>query len=297
MEALGDIRPSTAYTRELGDEVRDVRTRSGLSLTKLAEGLGWSKGKLSKLENGARGSDVVDLIRLVGYCQGDQAALDRVLTIAREGEKGYMIRPHLDGVPDGLRALIASERKAVAMIDYEAMRIPGLLQTEDYARAVMLSGSDPLAAVEAGVQTRMERQEILRRPQPAQTAFFIHEAALHSWVGGWEVMADQMLQLALLSAWGHLQIRIVPFRMGGQAWTPFSFRMMEFKDSEPVIHAANLTFSVLSERSEVVERHRSVSDLLHASALSAEESRSEFARWADHYERLRGSDDRAGRMA
>ncbi|HWO60295.1 MAG TPA: helix-turn-helix transcriptional regulator [Umezawaea sp.] len=297
MEALGDFRPSTAYTRELGDEVRDVRTRSGLSLTKLAEGLGWSKGKLSKMENGRRGSDVVDLIRLVGYCQGDDASLDRILTIAREGETGYIIRPHVDGVPDGLRALIASECKANVMIDYEAMRIPGLLQTEDYARALMLSGSDPREAVEAGVQTRMERQEILRRPHPAQTTFFIHEAALHSWVGDWQVMADQMLQLALLSASGHLRIRIVPFRTGGQAWTPFSFRLMEFKDSEPVVHAANLTFSVLSERPEVVGRHRSVTELLHASALSAQESRSEFARWADHYERLRGADDESGRLA
>ena len=297
MEALGDIRPSTAYTRELGDEVRDVRTRSGLSLTKLAEGLGWSKGKLSKLENGARGSDVVDLIRLVGYCQGDQAALDRVLTIAREGEKGYMIRPHLDGVPDGLRALVASERKAIAMIQYEAMAIPGLLQTEAYARAIMLTGDDPREAVEPGVRTRMERQEILRRAHPPQSAFFIHESALHAWVGDWQVMADQMLQLALLSAWGHIEIRVVPFHAGNRYWCAHPFRLMEFQDCEPVIHAANMTYSVLSERPEVVKGHRAVTEELHAVALDAQESRSEFARWADHYERLRGSDDRAGRMA
>lgn len=297
MEAFGDFRPSTAYTRELGDEVRDVRTQSGLSLTKLAEGLGWSNGKLSKLENGRRGADVVDLIRLVGYCHGDQAALDRVLDIAREGERGYLVRPHFDGVPDALRALIASERKAMAMVDYEAMHVPGLLQTEDYAREIMRSAGDPDAAIEAGVRTRMERQEVLRRSQPPQAAFFIHEAALHSQVGDCQVMADQMLQLALLGAWGHLQIRVIPFRLGGRAWIPHSFRLMEFKDGGPVVYTANLNFSVLSERPEVVTRHQSVADLLHTSALGAQESRSEFARWADHYERLRGTDDGAGRLA
>lgn len=291
MEALGDFRPSTAYTRELGDEVRDVRTQSGLSLTKLAEGLGWSKGKLSKLENGRRGADVVDLIRLVGYCHGDQASLDRVLDIAREGETGYLIRPHVDGVPDGLRALVASERRVIAMTQYEAMAIPGLLQTEDYARAIMLTGGDPREAIEPGVRTRMERQEILRRSRPAQSVFFIHEAALHAWVGDLQVMADQMLQLALLSAWGHLEIRVVPFRAGNKYWCGHPFRLMEFRDSEPVIHADNMTYSVLSERPEVVKSHREMTDELHASALSAQESRSEFARWADHYERLRGQDD------
>ncbi|PRY38264.1 helix-turn-helix domain-containing protein [Umezawaea tangerina] len=294
MEALGDFRPSTAHTRELGDEVREVRERSGLSLTKLAEGLGWSPGKLSKLEHGRRGGDVVDLIRLVGYCQGDQASLDRILSIAREGETGYIIRPHLDGVPDALRALISSERRATTMFDYESMRVPGLLQTEDYARALMLAGSDPRFAVEPGVQTRMERQEVLHRSQPAHSTFFIHEAALHSWVGDWQVMADQMLHLALTSAAGHLHIRLVPFRGGSQVWTAFPFRLMEFKDSEPLVHSANLTFSVLSERPEVVKRHRAVTEAINAMALSEEESRSEFARWADHYERLRGDDDNAG---
>jgi transcriptional regulator with XRE-family HTH domain len=291
VEALGDFRSSTAYTRELGDEVRDVRTQSGLSLTKLAEGLGWSNGELSKLENGRRGADVVDLIRLVGYCHGDQAALDRVLDIAREGERGYLIRPHVDGVPDGLRALVASERRATAMMDFETMRIPGLLQTEDYARAIMTAGSDPRPAIEPGLHTRMDRQEVLRRSRPPQSTFYIHEAALHTWVGGWEVMANQMLQLVLLSAWGHIEVRLVPFRIGNRGWMSNPFRLMEFKDSEPVIHAAGLTFSVLSERPEVVKRHREVTDELHLLALSAEESRSEFARWADHYERLRGQDD------
>jgi hypothetical protein len=82
----------------------------------------------------------------------------------------------------------------------------------------------------------------------------------------------------------------VPFRVGNKDWMANPFRLMEFKDSEPVVHASNLTFSVLSERPEVVKRHLEVTDNLHRVALSAQESRSEFARWADHYERLRGQD-------
>ncbi len=292
MEALGDFRPSTAYTRELGDEVRDVRTRSGLSLTKLAEGLGWSKGKLSKLENGRRGSDVVDLIRLVGYCQGDQASLDRILTIAGEGETGYIIRPHLDGVPDGLRALVASERKAATIATFEPNVIPGMLQTPDYARALMTTSGDP--AVEAGVKTRMERQELLHRAMPPRCTFFIHEAALHGWVGGDQVMSDQMLQLALWSAWGHVEIRLVPFAAGARQSLLHSLRYMSFASSEPVVYAEIQALSVLSERPEVVATHKQALDDIDHLALDAQESRSEFARWADRYERLRGQDDPGG---
>jgi transcriptional regulator with XRE-family HTH domain len=289
VEALGDFRPSTAYARELGDEVRDVREQSGLSLTKLAEGLGWSKGKLSKLENGSRGADTVDLIRLVGYCHGDQAALDRVLDIAREGERGYLIRPHLDGVPDGLRALIASERKAATITTFERNVIPGMLQTRDYARALMSTSGD--VAVEAGVQTRMERQELLRLPAPPECTFYIHESALHGWVGSSRVMADQMLQLALWSAWGHISIRLVPFAVGNRQSLLHPMRYMSFTASYPVVYIEGQALSVLSERPEVVAAHKRAIDEIDQLALDAQESRSEFARWADQYERLRGPDD------
>ncbi|MEO6083839.1 MAG: helix-turn-helix transcriptional regulator [Umezawaea sp.] len=292
MEALGDFRPSTAYTRELGDEVRDVRTQSGLSLTKLAEGLGWSSGKLSKLENGRRGADTVDLIRLVGYCHGDQAALDRVLDIAREGERGFLIRTHLDGVPDGLRALIASERKAATITTFEPNVIPGMLQTPEYARALMMTSGDP--AVEAGVMTRMERQELLRRPEPPECTFFIHEAAMHGWVGGSRVMADQMLQLALWSGWGHVTIRLVPFAVGNRQSFLRSFRYMSFTANEPVIYTEGHALSVWSERPEVVAAHKNAINDIDGFALDAQESRSEFARWADRYDRLRGHHDPEG---
>ncbi|WNV88777.1 helix-turn-helix transcriptional regulator [Umezawaea sp. Da 62-37] len=289
MEALGDFQPSTAHTRELGDEVREVRERSGLSLTKLAEGLGWSPGKLSKLEHGRRGGDVVDLIRLVGYCQGDQAAVDRILNIAHEGDTGYLIRPHLDGVPDGLRALASSESKATAITSFERNVVPGMLQTPEYARALMSTSGDP--AVEAGVRTRMERQELLHRPTPPKCTFFIHESALHGWVGGSQVMADQMLQLALWSAWGHVDIRLVPFSAGNRQSLLHPLKHLTFAVAHPVVYIEGQALSVLSERPEVVAAHESAIADIGRLALDAQESRSEFARWADRYERLRGQDD------
>lgn len=271
-----------------------MRKQSGMTLSKLAEGLGWSISRLANIEAGRRGTHLIDMVRLVGYCQADQAALDRVVDIAKEAETGYLIRPHVDGIPDGLRALRVNERKAAEIIDYQTMVVPGLLQTPEYARAVMLGSGDPLEAVEPGVATRMERQEVLRGPRPTQGTFFVHESALHSWVGGWQIMADQMLQLALWSAWKHLSIRLVPFAVGSSLWTSQSFKLLEFKDSAPVVHTSNLVFSVLSERAEVVKKHQDGVEYFDRVALSAQESRSEFARWADHYERLRGQDDPGG---
>ncbi|HEX6346998.1 DUF5753 domain-containing protein [Umezawaea sp.] len=278
MDAPGDFRPSAARTREPGDEARAVRTRRWLDPAALAEGLGWSTAAPSTPGAGSRGAAVVDLIGLIGSCRGDGASLDRTPTTA--GEPGYTVRTRLDGV----RALVADERRAAAVVAYEAMRVPGLLQTGDYARAITRSGGE---SAEPAVSARTERQEVLRGSGPPRARFFLHEAALHNGVGDRRVMAAQLLRLVLLGERDHVEIRLVPFRVGNRDWMTNPFRLVEFEDGEPVVHAAGLTFSVRSGRPDVVERHLRVIGDLHRLALDAGESRSEFVRWADHYERSR----------
>ena len=271
-----------------------MRKQSGMTLSKLAEGLGWSTSRLSNIEAGRRGTHLIDMVRLVGYCQADQAALDRVVDIAKEGQTGFLVRPHVDAPPDGVRALRASERKAAEIVTFESMLIPGLLQTPEYARAVMLGSEVPPKAAESGVELRMERQELLRGSTPPDCTFFIHEAALHAWAGDWQIMADQMLQLALRSAWRHITIRLVPFAAGNRHEFRNAFVCMAFKEGLPVAYTETAAMSVLSERPEVVEKYHHAVKILNRLALDAQESRSEFARWADRYERLRGQDGSGG---
>lgn len=194
-------------------------------------------------------------------------------------------------MPDGLRALVSSEREATTIVAYEPMVVPGMLQTPDYASAVISASDDPPESVEPAVETRMRRQDLLRRPAPPECAFFLHEAALHSVVGGPEVMADQILQLALWSAWPHVTIRLVSFAAGHDRNLLHQFQYMGFKDSGPVVYTDNLATIVLSGRSEMVAKHKSAMEALDWLTLSAQESRSEFVRWADKYERLRGHHD------
>lgn len=230
MTAGEDIRPTTAYT-----------------LSKLGEGLGWPTG--------GPGSHLVDLVRLVGYSRTDQSALDRVLDIAK-----------VDHVP----SLRAGERAARAIVSFEPLIVPGLLQTPEYAAAVALE--DDVVA----------RRELLRGPQPPDCTFYVHEAALHAWAGDWRVMADQVLQLSLWGASRHISIRLVPFAAGTRREFRTAFTCLAFPDGRTAVY----TGAVPSERAEVVGEYRKAVGVLDRLALGEPESRSEFARWADHCERL-----------
>ncbi|HEX6344468.1 helix-turn-helix transcriptional regulator [Umezawaea sp.] len=294
LDAERHARPTTARSRELGWELHLARKRANLTATAVAEELGWSLGKLSKLENGWRGADPWDYGTLLGRLGADRRTRDRVRRIASEQDVGLFARPLEDRVPDRLTCVTIHERAALTMQGYDPMVVPGLLQTEAYARAVVAtSGALSDAELDAVVRIRVERQAVLTGERSPETTCYIHETALRSVVGGDRVMHDQMMRLVFMCGWKRLHPRVVPLAAGGHWALGHSYNLMTFgRGLAPVVYTENDVSAVFAEEEGAVERFRHKSACLDELALDVERSRRVFSQWATVYGRRaqRGAD-------
>ncbi|MFT7834912.1 helix-turn-helix transcriptional regulator [Saccharothrix sp. BKS2] len=279
-----DSRESNALSRELGDALRRARRGSEVRFGNLAEELGWSPGKISKLERGTRGTSPLDVARYVGHLRTDQSTYDHIMSLVQEPNTGHLVRPHKIAMPDDLRALLLHEQTARVIWAYEVVNIPGLLQTVDYAAALI-----GLPNFEHGVANRMARQRIFDRPRPPLGCFFILESVLRHVVGGPQVMYEQMLQLLFRGG-----VRLLTFENQLPPSLLAAFTFMTFADHQPVSYAETGPMSVFSDDPGTTERFRQACNDLDRVALSEEESRSVFAEWADRYDRLREEQRGAG---
>ncbi len=280
-------RPTTARSRELGQELHLARKRAKLKATTVAEELGWSPGKLSKMEHGWRGTDSWDYGTLLGKLGADRQTRDRIRRIASEQDVGHFIRVHEGRLSDNLLCLMIHERAALTMHKYEPMLIPGLLQTEPYMRAVM-SQYVSLSAEELDffVASRIERQQVLGGGRAPDATFYIHEAALQAVIGGSQVMHDQMMRLAFMCGWSRLRPRVIPLSAPGHPALVYAYNLMTFATPiKPVAYAENDVATVFAEDETSIEVYQRKSDALGNLALDAEQSRLVFAHWADVYDR------------
>jgi hypothetical protein len=271
------VRLSTARSRELGEELRRVRHHVKMSSAVTASDLGWSLGKLSKLETGSRGTSPVEIGTLLGRLGADKPTRDRIVAIATEPDTGSFLRTH-DRAPDALAALSLHENAARTITAYEPLTVPSLAQTEDYAHA--------LTRDRGLVRTRIARQERLRRPDGPDTVLFVHEAALRSTVGDPRVMRDQMLHLTLMCGWPRVRPRLVPASVGFDAALGRPATLLTF--AAPLRSLAYVEIDVVTvfqDDPDAVTRYDRKMRRLDSLALSPALSGDVFARWADTYER------------
>ncbi|WP_199444077.1 helix-turn-helix domain-containing protein [Umezawaea beigongshangensis] len=270
------LRLSTAQSRELGEELRLVRHRMKLSSKQVAESLGWSQAKLSKLEGGSRGTSPWEIGALLGCCGADKPTRDRILAIATESDTGSFLRVH-NGQPDTLVALTLHERMAHTITTYEPLVVPSLAQTEEYAYA--LTGN------RLTVAARMARQEALRAPDGPTTALYIHEAALHNSIAGPEVMRDQMLHLTLMCSWTRKTPRLIPMTARSLPAVKDPGTLMSFTDPiKPLAYIETDMATVFHDTSDDVAAYASKMHQLDQLALTAELSSKVFTYRANNYE-------------
>jgi hypothetical protein len=295
MEEDHHSRPATARTRELGQELRLARQRANLTATTVAEELGWSQGKLSKLEHGWRSTSDWDYGTLLGKLGADPQTRARIHRIASEQDIGHFLRAHDGLLSDNLLCLMIHERAASTMCKYETMLIPGLLQTEAYARAVINPDGIYLPDEhDFKLAARLDRQAVLTGPRSPEVTFYIHEVAMRAAVGGNQVMHDQMMRLAFMCEWDSLTIRVIPMSRGGHPALRHSFNLMTFtKSISPVAYSETDVATVFTEEPKSIEVYQRKQRALADLALDAEQSRSVFVRWADVYDR-RGDRDVEG---
>jgi transcriptional regulator with XRE-family HTH domain len=268
----------TVRRRELGAVLRRLRTEAGLTVEQVTEELLCSPSKVSRLETGQRGAslrDVRDLCNL--YRVSDPAERDRLMALAREGKEQVWWQT-LDW-PESLSTYIGLEVEAIAIRNFESDVVPGLLQTEGYARALTRGAVPALdeQAVEEHVRTRLRRQEILTRDAPPQFHAVIDEAAFHRLPGGPEGPALMLTQLSRtidLSGLPHVKVQVLPFTSGPQPGSDSTFVILDFVPSEvsSTVYVETLAGNLYLERDADLHVYRQVFDRLCELALTPEET-------------------------
>ncbi|HEY2766220.1 MAG TPA: helix-turn-helix transcriptional regulator [Pseudonocardiaceae bacterium] len=288
-------REPTIRSRELGEGLHRAMRQARLDQKGTARLLGWSQSRVSRLLSGKRGGTEVDVSAFLAVCQVTGAERDRLLGICREQNIPGWLQQHGPRLPKQLLTLIDHENKAVTIDDFQATLVPGLLQTTDYARALIQeAGTSPPDEIKDRVAARLGRQSLFGRERPARFTFYLHEFALRLPVGGPAVMLEQLQHLLRKAARPYLTLRVLPAERGGHAAVAGSFRLMEFTEFRPVAYLESETASLFLEKPEEIAAYRRILGLLAETALSEEESVALIATLATElYADREDHDDRA----
>ncbi len=259
--------------RRLGLELRRPREAAGVTIDVVADRLECSASKISRIETGHTGAtprDVRDMLSVYGV---DGRAADDLVQVAREArQKGWW---HLYGaVLTG--AYVGLEAAASSIGYYEVQVVPGLLQTEDYARTLIRAGRPgmPEADAERRVHVRMARQSLLTQDDPLKLWAVLDEAVFHRLVGGATVMRVQFERLLEAARLPNITIQVLPFAAGAHVAMDGSFAILRYDDpADPdVVFAENAAGGLFLEKDEELRQYHDIFDQLRATALPPDES-------------------------
>ncbi len=253
------ITGSTALRIQLGVRLRRLRQARGIS----REAAGWeirgSESKISRMELGRvpfKERDVADLLTLYGVGERDRTAL---LGLARRANAPAWWRQFGEVVPPWYLSYLGLEEAASLIRAYEAHFVPGLLQTADYARAV-LAREHPAAStveLERRIELRRSRQQVLARADPPQFWAVLDEAVLRREIGGRDVMRAQVRALLEAADRPNVRLQIVRFHQGSAAPAGFPFAILRFAEPElpDVVYVEQLTGAVYLDKPGDVDHY------------------------------------------
>jgi transcriptional regulator with XRE-family HTH domain len=241
----------------VGAYLRQLREERGITRARAAELIRASESKISRMELGRVGfkeRDLRDLLALYGV--QDENLVDRV----REANATAWWYPYAAVAPAWFHRYLGLEPTAALIRTYEVQFVPGLLQTESYARAVVRLGHPhaTVEEVEKRVRLRLERQQILNRPDPPRLWAVVDEAALRRAVGGFTVMRDQLEALiGVVTKLRHVRLQVLPLEKGGHAAMGGSFTILRFAHHAmpDVVYLEQLTSALYLERPDDVDSY------------------------------------------
>jgi transcriptional regulator with XRE-family HTH domain len=260
-EAKGQPGGSPTVRRMLvGAKLRRLRTEAGLSREEAGAALRASEWKIHRLENGQVGfkeRDMVDLLELYGV--DDPAEVTEFLTLAQEANTPGWWQHYGDVLPQWFRAYVDLESAAALIRTYEGQFVPGLLQTDDYMRAVMQGAQldDSFEEVGRRVRLRMARQTLLTLQDAPRLWAVVDEAALRRPVGGPEVMHRQLERLIDATKLPNVTLQVLPFDAGAHPAMVGSFSLLRFPDRElpDVVYLEHLTSALYLNKREEVDQY------------------------------------------
>jgi transcriptional regulator with XRE-family HTH domain len=247
----------------LGAQLRRLRESQRITLEDAGKAIRASHSKISRLETGRVGfkdRDIADLLTLYGVT--DEQDREALRALARRANVAGWWHDYSDILPNWFEAYVGLEEVATQIRTYQVQFVPGLLQTEDYARAVTLLGHEnaPPREIERRVRLRMARQAVLDRSQPPNVWAVIDEAVLRRPPGPPSVMRGQLEHLAKMAKRPNVTVQIIPFQAGGHAAAggPFSILRFAEPDLPDVVYLEQLTSSLYLDKPEAVDSYLKV---------------------------------------
>jgi len=259
--------------RVLGAWLRDARQAANLGVRELARALEIEHAYISRWETAERiprPEDVAMLLTAVGVNGSER---DRLVSLAKAAVEPNWVALGEPGASEALAALIEFERTAKHFTEWSPAVIPGILQTGDYARAIMVDAGVPSQEIDQRVTVRLGRRDVLTRRNAVSFLALVGQEALRQVIGGPEVMADQLRLLLQLSDLPSVTLQAVPTGQGWHPGIPGPFELLEFESGRPIVHLEHLRSALfLYENQEDLQAYVDAVTTIRKAAMSPKES-------------------------
>jgi len=266
----------------IGTQLRRLREAAGITCEVAGDRIRASHAKISRLELGRvsfKERDIVDLLALYGVTGA--AEHEAFLELIRQANSPGWWHRYSDVLPGWFEMYVRLEQAASVIHGYQVQFVPGLFQTEEYARAVIAADAVGEAAhdVEQRVQLRMARQKLLTEPNSPQFRAVLDEGAVRRTYGPAHVMRGQLEHLAALADLPNVTLQVLPFDRGGPAAAAGPFTMLQFAEDDlpDIVYLEQLTSAVYLDKPADVELYRRAMDRIAAAAATPDDSRALLA--------------------
>lgn len=262
----------TPKARALGTELRRAREERKVTTRDLAERIGRNHGEISRWETGDRTpkpehvAQVLTALGIVGR------PFDEIMSLAHDVTAPLWVAASLPAQRQQMATLLELEQTAVMITEVLLSLIPGLLQTRNYANAIMSVGNLPADEATTRVAIRMGRRDAITKDDPLNYTAFIGQAAVYQNIGGKSVMAEQLGYLLKMAEQPHITVRIMPFACGWHPGLDGPFFYIQPADQPAIVHVELRRSSIFLHEEEAVDAYRQALDLIDKMALTPEAS-------------------------
>jgi len=262
----------------LAAELRRLRNGAELKWDEVSTETGINNATLYRIETAKSRPQMRTLAALLNLYEVGGEHREYLTALCRDATRQGWLQPFHSELPEEYTAYISFEREAKGVRNYESLYVPGLLQTEDYVRAIVRGGwlTATDAEVEDLVRARIDRQSVLTKDVPLKFWAVFDEAALRRVVGGPDVMRAQLEHLASATKARNITFQVIPFGAGAHPGMPGQFVLMDFADpmDTDLIYVDSMAGDLFLESEADVSRYRTTFDTLVAVALSPKDSAS-----------------------
>jgi transcriptional regulator with XRE-family HTH domain len=283
-------RPRSVRARQLAAELRRVRAAAFLTGDEVAARLGWSPSKLSRIETGHTAITMPDLRQLLETYQVSGPLHERLVELGRADSQRGWWDAYDDTLPGEIPTLLALEDEAEAELSYTQIVVPGLLQTEAYATAIMRSLNIPPGEIARRVSVRLTRQRVLAKDNPIELIAVLDEACLRRQVGGTPVMEEQLSHIITMAELPNVALHVLPFSAGYHEGLASSFTVLHFPEegAADVVYLEHMTSDLFIEQEGDVYRYIRAFDGLRELALGHQESITSLRQIASEIQQTQG---------